>query len=94
MSPACPWTILHYTTLSTMKMLHIPHKHNNTFIDWENDWQMQFNMRECNVMGMGRNSENRDYMMQGEMLECITQKDLGVVIDICMGVVSMPGSNG
>ena len=32
---------------------------------------------------MGKNNENRDYMMQGAILEHITQeKDLGVVIDL------------
>ena len=32
---------------------------------------------------MGKNNENRDYMMQGVMLERVTQeKDLGVVIDM------------
>ena len=32
---------------------------------------------------MGKNNENRDYMMQGVILESVTQeKDLGVVIDI------------
>ena len=31
---------------------------------------------------MGKNNENRDYRMQGVILECVTQeKDLGVVID-------------
>ena len=31
---------------------------------------------------MGKNNENRDYRMQGEILERVTQeKDLGVVID-------------
>ena len=32
---------------------------------------------------MGKNNENRDYRMQGVILECVTQeKDLGVVIDM------------
>ncbi len=32
---------------------------------------------------MGKNNENRDYRMQGVLLECVTQeKDLGVVIDM------------
>ena len=31
---------------------------------------------------MGKNNENRDYRMQGVILECHThEKDLGVVID-------------
>ena len=31
---------------------------------------------------MGKNNENRGYMMQGVILECVTQEeDLGVVID-------------
>ena len=32
---------------------------------------------------MGKNNENRDYRMQGVILECVTQeKDLGEVIDM------------
>ena len=43
---------------------------------------MQFNKNKCKVLGMGKNNENRDYMMQGANLERVTQeKDLGVAID-------------
>ena len=43
---------------------------------------MEFNLSKCKVLGMGKNNENRDYRMQGVILELITQeKDLGVVID-------------
>ena len=32
---------------------------------------------------MGKNNENRDYMLQEAFLECVTQeKDLGVTIDM------------
>ena len=52
-------------------------------IDWEKDWQMEFNLSECKVLGMGKNNENRDYRMQGVILEHVKQeKDLGVVIDM------------
>ena len=54
----------------------------DTCIDWAIDWQMEFNLSKCKVWGMGKNNENRDYRMQGVILECVTQeKDLGVVID-------------
>ena len=34
------------------------------------------------MLGRGKNKENRDYRMQGVILERVTQeKDLGVVID-------------
>ena len=43
---------------------------------------MQFNIKKCKVLGMGKNNENRDYIMQGAILEHVTQaKDLEVVID-------------
>ena len=55
----------------------------DTCIDWAKDWQMEFNLRKCKVLGMGKNNENRDYGMQGVILERVTQeKDLGVVIDM------------
>ena len=41
---------------------------------------MEFNLSKCKVLGMGKNNENRDYRMQGVILECVTQKYLGVVI--------------
>ena len=54
----------------------------DTCIDLAKDWQKHFNLSKCKVLGMGRKNENRDYMMQGVILECVTQeKDLGVVID-------------
>ena len=35
------------------------------------------------MLGMGKNNENRDYRMQGVILERVTQeKDVGVVIDM------------
>ena len=50
--------------------------------DWAKDWQMEFNLSKCKVLGMGKNNKNRDYRMQGVILERVTQeKDLGVVID-------------
>ncbi len=55
----------------------------DTCIDWAKDWQMEFNLSKCKVLGMGKNNENRDYRMQGVILERVTQeKDLGVVIDM------------
>ncbi len=54
----------------------------DTYIDWAKDWQMEFNLSKCEVLGMGKNNENRDHMMQGVMLERVTQeKDLVVIID-------------
>ena len=35
----------------------------DTCTDWEKDWQMEFNLSKCKVLGMGENNENRDYMM-------------------------------
>ena len=44
---------------------------------------MHFNLSKCKVLGMRKNNENRDYRMQGVILERVTQeKDLGVVIDM------------
>ena len=44
---------------------------------------MEFNLNKCKVLGMEKNNENRDYKMQGVILERVTQeKDLGVVIDM------------
>ena len=41
---------------------------------------MEFNLSKCKVLGMGKNNENRDYRMQGVILEQEQEKDLGVVI--------------
>ena len=54
----------------------------DTCIDWAKDWQMELNLSKCKVLWMGKNNENRDYRMQGVIMEGVTQdKDLGVVID-------------
>jgi len=46
------------------------------------DWQIQFNIKKCKVMGMGKNNENIDYMNQGEILTRVMQEnDLEVGID-------------
>ena len=43
-------------------------------IDWAKDWQMEFNLSKCKVLGIGKNNENRDYRMQVVMLEHVTQE--------------------
>ena len=35
----------------------------DTCMDWAKDWQMEFNLSRCKVLGMGKNNENRDYRM-------------------------------
>ena len=32
-------------------------------IDWAKNWQMEFNLSKCKLLGMGKNNENRDYRM-------------------------------
>ena len=29
----------------------------DTYMDWEKDWQMEFNLSKCKVLGMGKNNE-------------------------------------
>ena len=56
-----------------------------TCIDWAKDWQMEFNLRKCKVLGMGKNNENRDYRMQRVILEHVTQEK-GLGVGLYMGV--------
>ena len=35
----------------------------DTCLDRAKDWQMEFNLSKCKVLGMGKNNENRDYRM-------------------------------
>ena len=43
---------------------------------------MEFKLSKCKVLAMGKNNENRDYRMQGVILERVTQeKDLVVVTE-------------
>ena len=37
----------------------------DTCIDWEKDWQMEFNLSKCKVVGMGQTNENTAYRIQG-----------------------------
>ena len=51
----------------------------DTCMDWAKDWQMEFKLSKCKVLGMGKNNENRDCRMFGVILERVTQeKDLEV----------------
>ncbi len=50
-------------------------------VQWSLEWQMLFNVKKCRTMHMGRQSTQRDYVMNGARLETVEEeKDLGVLI--------------
>jgi len=58
-------------------------------IQWSNEWQMMFNIRECKVMHIGKGQFQASYSMNNIILDKVNQeKDLGVVIDSNLKVSS------
>ena len=48
--------------------------------EWAEIWGMEFNVKKCKVMHLGRTNIKQDYFMNGHKLEQITEeKDLGVI---------------
>ena len=53
----------------------------DTLLNWTNDWQMQFNVKKCKVMHLGKQKQNHQYHINGNQLESVkTEKDLGVTL--------------
>ena len=50
--------------------------------DWSTKWQLPFNLDKCKVLHLGRSNQKHVYVMDGKVLDSITEeKDLGVLID-------------
>ena len=53
----------------------------DSFVQWAQDWCMQFNIEKCKVMHVGNHNIQFPYKMDGILLEkCEVEKDLGVHI--------------
>jgi len=53
----------------------------HNLVAWSNKWQMLFNIEKCKVMHLGYNSPKADYVMDGSVLQSVSEeKDLGVIV--------------
>jgi len=53
----------------------------HNLVAWSNEWQMLFNIEKCKVMHLGYNNPKADYVMDGSVLQCVSEeKDLGVIV--------------
>ena len=53
----------------------------NRLVNWADKWKMEFNVRKCKLMHVGRSKANFKYTMKGNTLqETSLEKDLGVII--------------
>jgi len=53
----------------------------NRLVNWADKWKMEFNVKKCKLMHVGRDKVNFIYTMKGNALqETSLVKDLGVVI--------------
>ena len=53
----------------------------NRLVDWENKWQMNFNVDNCAVMYIGNNNIQRNYTMANQhLIETEEQRDLGITV--------------
>ncbi len=54
----------------------------NKLHQWSVKWQLKFNAMKCKLMHIGSKNSNAEYMMDGTILESVTEEnDLGVLID-------------
>ena len=50
-------------------------------LDWSKTWCMNFNVKKCKVVHVGRGNQQHDYSMDGVKLDSIQQeRDIGVII--------------
>ena len=51
-------------------------------VEWTDKWCMEFNVKKCKVIHMGRNNNNFSYTMKNIQLEVVNQeRDIGVLIN-------------
>ena len=50
-------------------------------MNWADKWKMEFNVRKCKLMHVGRSNANFKYTVRGNTLQkTSSEKDLGVMI--------------
>ena len=50
--------------------------------NWASMWSMEFNVKKCKVLHVGRNNKKFEYFMNGEKLDSLdSERDIGVIID-------------
>ena len=53
----------------------------NEVVEWSKNWQMQFNVRKCKVMHLGRGNQEWNYVMNKQRLKVVKEeKDLEIII--------------
>ena len=53
--------------------------------NWASKWCMEFNVKKCKVLHVGRSNKNFEYLMNGEKLDSVdSERDIGVIIDKSM----------
>ena len=51
----------------------------NNLCNWADVWGMQFNVKKCHVLHVGRKNQQASYYMQGtELVKVDEEKDIGV----------------
>ena len=50
-------------------------------MNWSEKWRMEFNIKKCKLMHIGRDNRNIDCVMRGSKLQVIdSEKDLDIII--------------
>ena len=52
----------------------------DTLLNWTNDWQMQFHVKKCKVMHLGKQKQNHQYHINGNLLESVKLKRISVLL--------------
>ena len=76
-----------YTDINTLEDCTKLQRTTNNFYDWSQTWSMDFNIKKCKRLHIGKHQYNEDYTMEnnnGErcQIQNVTEEeDLGVIID-------------
>ena len=69
-----------YRSVPTAEDIDILQQDINNLCQWSKDWQMLFNVKKCKVLHIGHNNAYCDYSMNGEILQSVTETDLGIIV--------------
>ena len=51
----------------------------HNLVAWSNEWQILLNIEKCKVMHLGYNNLKADYVMDGSVLQSVSE-DFGVIV--------------
>ena len=70
-----------YRTVNNVEDIESSHLYLCNLVTWSTDWQMLFNVDKCNVMRLGYNNHQVNYVMETSQLQRVTEdRDLEIIV--------------